>query len=460
MRVSNIGIIETKIKKLDEQFPVQDMLYQTGQIDQFSSGVYAYGHIPFLVKKNINNIIIDKLTKYGCSLINLPILQPESIWIESGRLERYVNDDVMFRCITNKGNYCLAPTAEEAVVKFAKNRLISYKNLPTTYFQIGEKFRNEIRTRGFLLRGKSFEMMDAYSFGRDKEDLDIEYERIKEAYLEIFNELELKVQPVGADSGTIGGAKSEEFMCLSDIGEDNILYDSETGKLINSELLDRNDAVEYIRQTYGITNLNNLETKKACELGHIFQLGEKYSRSMGATYIDANGKPAYYNMGCYGIGVSRTLAMVYENSIVKNEKNEFSGISLPINITPYTIYLIAKTDDNDKLMFANNLYQTLLNSGVSVLYDDRNYVSIGTKIKESKIVGLPYVSVLGKTIDEGYITIENNKTNEKTNVAIDDFIKYLQIFEHARKKKITIEEIINGEVNKINDLSNKNVKKK
>ena len=128
MRVSNIGIIETKIKKLDEQFPVQDMLYQTGQIDQFSSGVYAYGHIPFLVKKNINNIIIDKLTKYGCSLINLPILQPESIWIESGRLERYVNDDVMFRCITNKGNYCLAPTAEEAVVKFAKNRLISYKN--------------------------------------------------------------------------------------------------------------------------------------------------------------------------------------------------------------------------------------------------------------------------------------------------------------------------------------------
>ena len=112
MKVSNIGLIGTKIKKLDEQFPVQDMLMQTGQIEQFASGVYAYGHIPFLVKKNINDIIIETLTKCGCSLINLPILQPENIWVSSGRLDRYVSEDVMFRCLTDKGNFCLAPTAE------------------------------------------------------------------------------------------------------------------------------------------------------------------------------------------------------------------------------------------------------------------------------------------------------------------------------------------------------------
>lgn len=448
MKVSNIGLIGTKIKGLDDQFPVQDMLLQTGQISQFASGIYAYGHIPYLVKKNIIDIIVSTLTKYGCSLINLPILQPENIWISSGRLDRYVNEGVMFRCLTDKGNYCLAPTAEEAVVEFAKLRLTSYKNLPVTYFQVGEKFRNEIRTRGYLLRGKSFEMMDAYSFGKDAKDLDAEYEKIKEAYLEIFNKLGLNVQPVGADSGAIGGAKSEEFMCVSSIGEDNILYDKESGKVINSELLEREDAKKYIKDTYGITNLDNLESRKACELGHIFQLGEKYSKSMNATYIGLDGKPKYYSMGCYGIGVSRTLAMVYENSLIKNEKNEFSSIVLPINLSPYSVYLIAKTDDEEKLKYAEKVYELLIKEGVNVLYDDRKYLSIGSKLKDSKITGVPYTCVLGKTLDDGYVTIENNKSNEQINVDIKDFIKILKKFEVLRKEKISIEEIImKGKIN-------------
>ena len=446
MKVSSIGLIETKIKKLDNQFPVQDMLLQTGQIEQFASGIYAYGHIPFLVKKNINDIITKTLTKYGCSLINLPLLQPENIWINSGRLDRYVSEDVMFRCLTDKGNFCLAPTAEEAVVDFAKSRLTSYKNLPTTYFQIGEKFRNEIRTRGYLLRGKSFEMMDAYSFGKDEKDLDTEYERIKEAYLEIFDEIGLNVHPVGADSGAIGGAKSEEFMCVSDIGEDNILYDEYTGKLINSELLDRIDAQEYIEKTYGIKDLNNLKSKKACELGHIFQLGEKYSKSMDATYIAQDGKPKYYSMGCYGIGVSRTLAMIYENSIVRNDKNEFLGISLPVNLTPYIIYIIAKTDDKEKLKYANNLYKMLISDDIPVLYDDRAYLSIGAKLKDSKITGIPYTCVLGNTLNDGYITVENNKTGEKINIDKNEFVEYLVKFQTFRKKKIILESIVKNNI--------------
>ena len=362
MKVSSIGLIETKITKLDNQFPVQDMLLQTGQIEQFASGIYAYGHIPFLVKKNINDIIIKTLTKYGCSLINLPLLQPENIWINSGRLDRYVSEDVMFRCLTDKGNFCLAPTAEEAVVEFAKSRLTSYKNLPTTYFQIGEKFRNEIRTRGYLLRGKSFEMMDAYSFGKDEKDLD------------------------------------------------------------------------------------NLKSKKACELGHIFQLGEKYSKSMDTTYIAQDGKPKYYSMGCYGIGVSRTLAMIYENSIVRNDKNEFLGISLPVNLTPYIIYIIAKTDDKEKLKYANNLYKMLISDDIPVLYDDRDYLSIGAKLKDSKITGIPYTCVLGNTLNDGYITVENNKTGEKINIDKNEFVEYLVKFQTFRKKKITLESIVKNNI--------------
>lgn len=453
MKISQIGLISKRLTNLDNQFPVQDMLIQTGQIEQFSSGIYAYGHIPFLVKKNIDNIICRILSKYGCSELSLPLLQPEKIWQESGRLDRYVVDDVMFRCITDNGNFCLAPTAEEAVVSFAKNRLLSYKQLPVTYFQIGQKFRNEIRTRGYLLRGKSFDMMDAYSFGKNQKDLDLEYERIKNAYLEIFEELGLHVQPVGADSGSIGGNKSEEFMVVSDIGEDNILFDKQTGKAFNSELLDRPDAKEYLKETYGIDNIETLEKRKAVELGHIFQLGDKYSKSMNATYIDETGKPQNYIMGCYGIGVSRTLAMVYENSIIKSEKdNSYNGISLPINLAPYLLYLIPKFDDEEKLKKAYLLYELLEKNGIPVLFDDRAEVSIGAKIKDSRVVGTPYVTVLGKTMEQGYIEVENNMTGEKINLTFEEFVNVFAQLQNNKSYKIKLEDI----VKKNNNLDEEN----
>ena len=442
MKVSQIGLISKKLTNLDDQFPVQDMLVQTGQIDQFSSGVYAYGHIPYLMKKNITNIISSILTKYGCSELSLPLLQPESIWKESGRLERYVADDVMFRCLTEKGNYCLAPTAEEAVVKYAKSRLLSYKNLPVTYFQIGEKFRNEIRTRGFLLRGKSFDMMDAYSFGKNQKELDIEYEIMKKAYLEIFETLGLNVQPVGADSGAIGGNKSEEFMCISEIGEDNILFDSLTGKAFNSELLEREDYKEYLENVYNIKNIESLQTKKAVELGHIFQLGDKYAKAMNATYITENGKPANFIMGCYGIGVSRTLAMIYENSLLKDNQNNFKGISLPVNITPYLLYIIPKLDDSDKTEKAKAVYNLLLENGVQVLYDDRNELSIGTKLKDSKVVGTPYVAVFGKTLDRDFVTIENNKTGKKIDLTLEQFVSSFIELKKYKKDNCSLEKIL------------------
>lgn len=439
MKVSQIGLISKKITNLDKQFPVQDMLLQTGQVEQFSSGIYAYGHIPYLVEKNIELLISKTLTKYNCSILSLPLLQPENIWQESGRLEKYISEDVMFRCLTDKGNYCLAPTAEEAIVKYAKNRLTSYKQLPVTYFQIGEKFRNEIRTRGYLLRGKSFTMMDAYSFGRNQKDLDEEYENIKKAYLEIFNTLGLKVEPVGADSGAIGGNKSEEFMCISDIGEDNILYDASTGTSFNEELLERPDYQEYLKNNYGINDTTTLKKRKAVELGHIFKLGDKYSKSMNATYIDEFSQNKNYIMGCYGIGVSRTLAMLYENSIVTKD-NKFTGIALPINISPYLIYIIPKDDDSEKLNIATSVYQELLTNEVPVLYDDRINLSIGSKIKDSQILGIPYTVVFGKTLEDNHLEIENNKTHEKIKIELNELIPILKKLSHNRNT--TIENIL------------------
>ena len=161
------------------------------------------------------------------------------------------------------------------------------------------------------------------------------------------------------------------------------------------------------------------------ELGHIFQLGDKYSKSMNATFLDEDNKYQNFIMGCYGIGVSRTLAMIYENSIIKKD-GKFEGISLPLSIAPYLIYLIPKSDDQNKLKIANDLYEELEKNNIPVLFDDRDGLSIGAKIKDSKIVGTPYFAVLGNTLDEGKIIIENSKTGEKEEVEIVNLIEHIK----------------------------------
>lgn len=442
MRVSKIGLINQKISNLDSQYPAQDMLIQTGQITRYSSGIYAYGHIPYLVKKNIDQIICDIFNKYEWTEILLPALQPELLWEQSGRLNKYVESGVMLRVQTEKGNFCLAPTAEEAVVSFAKQRLRSYKDLPITFFQISEKFRNEIRPRGFLLRGKAFDMMDAYSFGRNQKDLDIEYNKMKDAFIEVFNTLGLEVFPVIADNGDIGGQRSDEFMFPSPMGEDVVLIDKLTGKAFNSELLEIPNYKNILKKEFGVESFDNFIKKKAVELGHIFQLGESYSKTMAAYYIDKNGTQKNYVMGCYGIGISRALAMVYEKNIIKNHKGKFEGIVLPINLAPYLIHIIPKFDDENKIKQALFAYEKLKSNNVDVLFDDRTDISIGSKIKDSKILGVPYVTVFGKTLDNGIIEVENNLTGEKIKMNLEMFISSLKQLQKQKKFNITLETII------------------
>ena len=343
MRLSQSGIGKTRLQNVDKMYPAQDILLQSGQIVQYGTGIYAYNNVPLKVKQRIENIIREELTKCGCVEIELPTLQPREMWDASGRWDKYVESGTMLTIDTEKGEYCLAPTAEEAVVEFAKRKIKSHKDLPTTLFQIGEKYRNEIRTRGFLLRGKSFPMMDAYSFNKDEQDLIESYDRIKQAYLNIFRRLGLPAVPVVADNGAIGGKKSEEFMVLSDIGEDTVLYDEETGDALNTEILERPDYQAYLKSEYGIEDISKLQPRKAIELGHIFQLGKSYSENMRANYMDKDGKEKPFYMGCYGIGVSRTLATIYERSILKDKNGKPVGISLPCNIAPYFMQIIPKS---------------------------------------------------------------------------------------------------------------------
>ena len=422
MKLSQAGMGTVKLNNLDEMYPVQDILLQTGQLVQYGTGIYAYNNIPLLVKRNVEKIVTEKLNKYGCIEVLLPTLQPEKMWKDSGRYDHYVEEGVMLTVESDKGNFCLAPTAEEAMVEFAREKLKSYKTLPVTFYQIGEKYRNEIRTRGYLLRGKSFPMMDAYSFNLSEEDLANTYQNIRKAYLEIFETIGLKAIPVAADNGSMGGKKSEEFMLLAPIGEDTILYDPETGIALNTEILERENYEEYLEKEYGITDISRLEKRKAIELGHIFQLGTKYSETMNGTYTAQDGKQALYYMGCYGIGISRTVATIYEDSVLKDENGKVQGFVLPESVAPYKLQIIPKMDNEEKVKEANELYSKLSEKGIGVILDDRNISSIGVKIKDCKVLGTPYMAVLGDKVEAGKVELENVRTGEKEIVTIEDLI--------------------------------------
>lgn len=430
MKLSQTGLGTIRVNNLDKAYPAQDTLLQTNQLVQYGTGIYAYNNVPLRLRQNVESVIRGVLDKYGCIEILLPTLQPTKLWEESGRLAKYIEEDVIMPVETDNGKFVMAPTAEEAVTEFVRGRITSYKDLPVILYQIGEKYRNEIRTRGYLLRGKTFPMMDAYSFDLNAEESAKAYQNIRKAYLEIFEILGLKVQPVAADSGAMGGNLSEEFMLESPIGEDTILVDKETGIAFNTEILEREDADEYLREKYGIKDKNNVEAKKSIELGHIFQLGTKYTESMNAKYIDQEGNEQLLYMGCYGIGVSRTVATIYEENVVTGKNGEAKGISLPVSVAPYLLQIIPK---EEKREIAQNLYNELMEANVPVILDDRAQGMLGAKIKDCLMLGTPYMLVIGDKQEEGKFEVENSKTGEKKIYTEEELIKEFVNINNSRK---------------------------
>ena len=424
MKLSQTGIGTIKLNNIDMMYPGQSILLQTGQIVQYGAGIYGYNTVPLLVRRNIEEIIRKTLNRHGCIEVLLPTLQPDIIWKNSGRYDQYVNDGTMLITKSNKGTFCLAPTGEEAMLEFAREKLKSYKNLPVVYYQIGEKFRNEIRTRGYLLRGKAFPMLDVYTFDTTPEKMVEAYNNVRDAFLEIFKEIGLDVIPIVADNGAMGGKKSEEFMLISDQGEDKILYDDKTKIGLNTEVLEKENYQEYLSEEYGIENISNFKEIRTMELGHIFQLGTRYSEMMNGKFIDKDGKESLYYMGCYGIGVSRTLAALYEQCLINDPKYGPCGFVLPESVAPYKIQIIAKTDDAEKFEKAKKLYETLQANNVGVILDDRDKLSIGAKIKDCKILGTPYFIVVGDKQEGDNYEVESLKTGEKTVMNIEQIIKW------------------------------------
>ncbi len=419
MRLKNLNIKKINLKDIDENYSGQDILIKLGELYQFESGIYGYGNLWTKLERIVENIIIEELDKVGCIQVEFPKLQPKKIWEQSNRWDMYTKEgDIMFTINNNLGEYGLAPTAEECATIFGANRLPSYKNLPATYYQIGEKFRKEIRTRGFLFRPRTFVMMDAYSFDKTEEDMKKTYDLMHKAYMNIFNRLGINIIPTVSDNGVIGGKVAEEFQAATKLGEDIILYDEKQNIGINKEVLEFENKEEYLKQL-NINNITELKELNSVELGNNFQLGTKYSESMNLFFKDEEGNDRPYYMGCYGIGLGRIIACLIENNVIRKDE-KIKGFALPYNIAPYKVQIIYNESTKEQ---AEKLYSYLLENNINAIIDDRDNLSIGNRINDVYVLGTPKMIILGNKFDGENYQIEDTKTNEVTTSSLDEIIK-------------------------------------
>ncbi|MCK4916940.1 MAG: proline--tRNA ligase [Candidatus Omnitrophica bacterium] len=380
------------------------LLLKGSFISMVSSGVYSYLPLGQRVLNNITSIIRNRMDSNGAQELLMSALQPIEMWQKTGRDQTL--DEVMFKFKDRKDkDVCLAPTHEEAITEIVRANAGSYKKLPWILYQIQTKFRDEPRPRLGLLRSCEFIMKDAYSFDKDQQGLDDNYNKMFNCYKEIFKDLELGIVATEADSGAMGGDISHEFMVPSEIGED-ILFCC-------------NGCLKYFKEKGTCVQCNaNLEEVKMIEVGHIFKLGTKYSVAQDALFLDKNGKKNPLIMGCYGIGVSRILATIAEVS--SDEK----GIIWPKNVAPFDVTLVVLNDS--LLEAAISLRDKLKIQGLSVLVDDRA-VTAGVKFKDAYLIGNPYILIMGKTyLENKSVDIEIRKNNNKFNLTENEVLNFFK----------------------------------
>ncbi|HEM0680182.1 TPA: proline--tRNA ligase [Listeria monocytogenes] len=563
MRQTMTFIPTLKEVPADAEVKSHQLLLRAGFIRQTASGIYSYLPLATLMLRKIETIIREELEAIGAAELLMPALQPAELWQESGRWNDYGPELMRLKDRASR-DFALGPTHEEVITALLRDEVKSYKRLPLTLYQIQTKFRDEKRPRFGLLRGREFIMKDAYSFHATSESLDEVYNLMHQAYSNIFTRCGLEFRSVIADSGSIGGNESKEFMALSDIGEDTIAYSDASDYAANTEMapvlymekksheLEKDlekvatpdqksitDIVEFlevpiektmksmlyqvddevimvlvrgdhevndikIKNALDATNVELVDSAVAVELlganfgslgpinvpenmrvfadnavkdivnavvganedgfhyinvnpdrdfsvtsyfdlrmiqvgdlspdgqgvikfaegievGHIFKLGTKYSEAMNATILDENGRAQPIIMGCYGIGVSRILSAIAEQS------NDENGFVWDKQISPFDLHLIpVNMKSEEQVAFAETLYTSLQDAGFSVLIDDRAERA-GVKFADADLIGLPIRITVGKKAAEGVVEVKIRKTGEMIEVRQDELLNTLPI---------------------------------
>jgi prolyl-tRNA synthetase len=414
MKASKYPLFTQKNNPSDAEIISHKLMLKAGLTRQQSSGQYSFLPIGYRVLKKIENIIREEMNAIGSAEILMPSVQPSELWEESGRWETYGLELLRLKD-RHQRDYCLGPTFEEVITDLVRKDLNSYKQLPINMYKISSKFRDEIRPRFGIMRAREFIMKDAYSFHLNQECLDEWYENYKKAYNKIFTRLQLEYTMVDADSGNIGGSKSNEFHVIADTGEDDLLIDQD-GIGVNYEIAKTKYNSDDIKK---IIKENNLVHKKGIEVGHIFKLGDKYSKSMNLSIADAESKICNIEMGCYGIGVSRIIAAAIE------QNHDDKGIVWPVTIAPFKIVIIEIDGHKNKSvgLYSAELYEGLSANGVEVILDDRNS-KLGNKLNDWELIGVPNIVIVGKSEAESKsVTFKKRGQDDKTSLSIEDLIK-------------------------------------
>ena len=414
MKASKYPLFTQKNNPSDAEIISHKLMLKAGLTRQQSSGQYSFLPIGYRVLKKIENIIREEMNAIGSAEILMPSVQPSELWEESGRWETYGLELLRLKD-RHQRDYCLGPTFEEVITDLVRKDLNSYKQLPINMYQISSKFRDEIRPRFGIMRAREFIMKDAYSFHLNQECLDEWYENYKKAYNKIFTRLQLEYTMVDADSGNIGGSKSNEFHVIADTGEDDLLIDQD-GIGVNYEIAKTKYNSDDIKK---IINENNLVHKKGIEVGHIFKLGDKYSKAMNLSIADVESKICNIEMGCYGIGVSRIIAAAIE------QNHDDKGIVWPATIAPFKIVIIEIDGHKNESvrLYSSELYEGLSAKGVEVILDDRNS-KLGNKLNDWELIGVPNIVIVGKSEAETKsVTFKKRGQDDKSSLSIENLIK-------------------------------------
>lgn len=413
MRVSQLFTKTSKTAPADEVAKNAQLLIRAGYVHKEMAGVYAYLPLGKRVLDNIVQVIREEMNAIGGNEISLTALQQKDAWEASGRWDDKVMDVWFKTKLANGTELGLAPTHEEPLTRLMKNFINSYKDLPVYPYQFQIKFRNELRSKSGLMRGREFWMKDLYSFSKSREEHDVFYEEITAAYHRVYDRLGIgeSTYKTFASGGSFS-KYSHEFQTLSDVGED-IIYVHEGKKLaINEEVY-----TDEVLADLGIAK-DELVERKAVEVGNIFTLGTKFSDALDLNYTDENGEKQRVFMGSYGIGPSRVMGLIAEHF------SDDKGLVWPENIAPYRVYLVPIGEKG--AVKADELYGELTAQGIEVLYDDRDERP-GAKFADSELMGIPHrVTVSDRLIEAQKYEYTERATGETSELTHSELVAKLR----------------------------------
>ena len=418
----------------DAQIISHRLMLRSGMIKQDAVGIYSWLPLGLKVLKKISSIITEEQNNAGAHEILMPTIQSADLWKESGRYDDYGLEMLRIKD-RHERDILYGPTNEEMITDIFRSSIKSYRSLPLNLYQIQWKFRDEIRPRFGVMRGREFLMKDAYSFDLDKEKSFISYNKMFISYLKIFNKIGLTAIPMQADTGPIGGDKSHEFIILADTGESKVFCDKKWQNLnikIDKISYEENlqPIVDKFTSLYAATDEKHepslikksdlLETR-GIEVGHIFHFGTKYSNAMGAKVVMSDGNLTPVYMGSYGIGVSRLVGAIIESS------HDQDGIKWPKPVAPFDVVVINLSVGNDKCdEMASRVYNMLKTNGKDILYDDSKE-SAGSKLASMDLIGIPYQIIIGPRLaKDNKFEIKNRLSNEKNIVSFDRIFEFIK----------------------------------